>query len=194
MTKANLNSTIDDYRGSIGKLVFKKVRGRTVVSKKPVVTAEPSQAQRDQRIRFKETAAFGKFAQNDPALRAIYEPIALAREVTVYTVAVQDYLKKPVVKPLDLFQYKGRVGDPILIEARDEVAISSLEVTIDSDEGALIESGQAVESAPGTGKWTYKATVTVPLGTDIFIDVVAVDHAGNRTRLTESPRVGVDPE
>jgi hypothetical protein len=190
MTKTTLNPTIDDYRGSIGKLVFKKYRGRTIVAKKPVVTAEPSQAQVNQRIRFKEAAAFGKFAQTDPALRAIYEPIARARQVTVYTVAVQDYLKKPVIKPLDLFEYKGRVGDLILIQASDEIGLASLEVTIDSNDGTLIESGQAVESAPGTGKWTYMATVPVPYGTDIFIEVVAVDYAGNRTKLTESPRVG----
>lgn len=192
MTKTTLNPTIDDYRGSIGKLVFRKYRGRTVVSKKPVVTAPPSQAQVAQRIRFKEAAAFGKFAQNDPTLCAIYETIAQARQVTVYTVAVQDYLKKPVIKPLDLFEYKGRIGDPILIDASDEIGLASLEVTLESNDGSLIESGQPVESAPGTGKWTYKATVAVPYNTDIFITVVALDHAGNRTKLIESPRVGVD--
>ena len=192
MAKTNLNSTIDDYRGSIGKLVFKKYRGRTIVAKKPVITAEPSQAQLDQRIRFKEAAAFGKFAQNDPDLRAIYEPIARAREVTVYTVAVQDYLKKPVIQPLDLFQYKGRVGDPILIQATDELGLAGVEVSIDSNDGTLIESGPAEEGVPGTGKWTYTATVPVAQGSDIFIEVVALDHAGNRTKLTESPRVGID--
>jgi hypothetical protein len=79
MTKANLNPTIDDYRGSIGKLVFKKYRGRTIVAKKPVITAEHNQAQVAQRIRFNEAAAFGRFAQNDPEPRAIYGPIARAR-------------------------------------------------------------------------------------------------------------------
>lgn len=192
MTKTTLNPTIEEYRGSIGRLVFKKVRGRTVVSKKPVVTAEPSQAQLNQRIRFKEAAAFGKFAQDDPMHRAFYEPIARAREVTVYTVAVQDYLRKPVIKPLFLSEYKGRVGDPILIHATDEVGILDLQVTIDSNEGVLIESGKAVESAPGTGRWIYEATTAIPYGTDIFIDVVALDHAGNRTKLSANPRVGVD--
>ena len=192
MTKTNLNPTIDDYRGSIGKLVFMKVRGRTIVSKKPVFSAEPSQAQLDQRMRFKEAAAFGKFAQDDPMHRAYYEPIARAREVTIYTVAIQDYLRKPQIKPLDLFHYKGRVGDPIEIHATDEVGIVDLQVTIDSNEGILIESGQAMESAPGTGRWTYTATTAIAVGTDIFIEVLAVDHAGNRTKHTESPRVGMD--
>ena len=192
MTKTTLNPTIEDYRGSIGKLVFKKVRGRTIVSKKPVVTAEPSQAQIDQCMRFKEAAAFGKFAQDDPMHRAFYGPIAQAREVTVYTVAVQDYLRKPVIKPLFLSDYKGRIGDPIQIHATDEVGIVDLLVTILSNEGTPIETGKAVESAPGTGRWTYAATTAIPYGTDIFIEVLALDHAGNRTKHTESPRVGMD--
>jgi hypothetical protein len=192
MTKTTLNPTIDDYRGSFGKLVFKKYKGRTIVAKKPVVTAEPSVAQVNQRMHFKEAAAFGKFAQNDPTHRAYYEPIALAKEVTVYTAATWDYLKKPTIKSLFLSEYKGRVGDPIMIHATDSIGIVDLEVTIDSNEGVLIESGKAVESAPGTGRWTYTATTAIPHGTDIFIDVVTRDQAGNKTKRSESPRVGVD--
>ena len=192
MPKTTLNPTIDDYRGSFGKLVFKRYKGRTIVAKKPVVTAEPSQAQIDQRNRFKEAAAFGKFAQDDPQLQAYYGPMALSRDLTLYTVAVQDYLTKPKIKPLYLADYKGQVGDPIEIHATDSVGIVDLQVTIDSNDGTLIESGSAVESAPGTGKWTYTATVPVPLGADIFIEVVARDRAGNRAKLTESPRVGED--
>lgn len=192
MTKTTLNPTIDEYRGSFGRLVFKKYRGRTIVAKKPVVTAEPSQAQVNHRIRFKEAAAFGKFAQDDPMHRAFYEPIARAREVTIYTVAVQDYLRKPVIKPLDLLHYRGQIGDPIEIQATDEVGIVDLQVRIDSNEGVLIETGKAVESAPGTGRWTYTATTVIPYGTIVFIEVVALDHAGNRSKLTETPRVGID--
>ena len=192
MPKTTLNPTIDDYRGSFGKLVFKKYKGRTIVAKKPVVTAEPSEAQVNQRTRFKEAAAFGKFAQDDPQLRAYYEPIALARDVTIYTVAVQDFLTNPKIKPLFLSDYQGRVGDPIELHATDRVGIVDLQVTIDSNQWVLIESGKAVESAPGTGRWTYTATTAIPLGTDIFIGVVALDRAGNRAKLTETPRVGED--
>ena len=190
MTKTTLNPTIDDYRGSFGKLVFKKYKGRTIVAKKPVFTAAPSEAQVDHRTRFKEAAAFGKFAQDDPQLRAYYEPVALTRDVTIYTVAVQDFLTNPKIKPLFLSEYKGRVGDRIEIHATDKVGIVDMQVTIISNEGVRLESGKAVESAPGTGRWTYIATTTIPRGTDIFIDVVALDRAGNRTKITENPTVG----
>ena len=192
MTEANLNPTIDGYRGSIGRLVFKRYKGRTIVAKKPVVTAEPSPAQTMQRQQFKAAAAFGKFAQADPALHAFYDPIALERGITVYTVALTDFLTKPTIKPLDLSNYKGRVGDTLLIHATDDIGLADLDVNISSDQGTLIEEDKAVETGTGSGMWTYTATAPVALGSDIFIEVVSVDHAGNRVKITESPRVGED--
>jgi hypothetical protein len=66
--------------------------------------------------------------------------------------SVQGYLKKTQIQPLDLSQYKDRVGDPILIEASNEIGLIGVEVTIDSDDNTLIKSGKAVESSPETGK------------------------------------------
>jgi hypothetical protein len=190
MTKTNLNPTIDEYQGAIGKLVFKKVRGRVIVAKKSTVTKEPTEAQIAQRIRFKEAAAFGKFAQDDPALSAFYGPIAKAKAVTVYTVAAGDYLRRPVVKSLDLSDYRGRLNDPILIQVTDDIGLVYLQVTLTSHEETVIESGKAVESAPGTGQWTYTTTQQVALGTSIKIDVVGVDHAGNKVRRSDIRKVG----
>ena len=192
MSEANLNPTIDGYRGSIGRLVFKRYKGRTIVSKKPVVTVEPSPAQLAQRQRFKEGAAFAKFAQADPDLRAFYEPIALRREISVFALAMGDFLTKPSIKSLDLSNYQGRVGDIISITATDDIGLADVDVNIISNQGTPIERGKAVETGVGSGKWTYTATAPVAFGADIFIDVVGVDHAGNKEKLTENPRVGED--
>jgi len=43
-----------------------------------------------------------------------------------------------------------------------------------------------------SGKWIYTATAQVALGTDVFIEVEGVDHAGNETKITENPTVGVE--
>ena len=192
MTEVNLNETVNGYRGSIGRLVFKRYKGRTIVSRKPIVTAEPSPAQLAHRDQFKQAAAFGKFAQADPDLRAFYEPIALQKEVSIYTVAVGDFLKKPLIKPLNLFNYKGQVGDPIVITAVDDIGLADLDVDIAAQDGTPIESGKAVETGIGSGKWTYTATASVALGSGIFIKVVGVDHAGNRAVHSENPTVGED--
>ena len=64
-------------------------------------------------------------------------------------------------------------------------------MTVPQD-GTPIESGQAVEEEFRSGKWTYTATRQVGLGTDVFIEVKGVDHAGNQAQLTENLIVVVD--
>jgi hypothetical protein len=190
MTEVNLNETVDGYRGSIGRLVFKRYKGRTIVSRKPKIEKPPTEAQLAQRERFREAAAFGKSAQADPALLEFYAPIALERNISVYVLAMGDFLSLPTIKPLDLSKYKGRVGDPIMISAKDDIGLDDVDVTIVSNQGAPIEQGKAVEIGARSGKWVYTATAPVALGSDIFIEIVGVDHAGNRVKMTESPRVG----
>ena len=60
------------------------------------------------------------------------------------------------------------------------------EATVEHD----IENGMAVEMGERSGFWTYTATQPVAPGTDIFIEVVGVDHTGKRVKLTENPIVG----
>jgi hypothetical protein len=192
MTEVNLNETVDGYRGSIGRLVFKKYKGRTIVGRKPVSTKPPTEGQLAQREEFKEADAFAKSVQANPALLAFYEPIALQRDITIRAVAMGDYLKKPTIKPLDLGNYKGRIGDSIKIRVTDDIGLADLEVSIVAQDGTPIESGKAVEEGARSGKWIYTATKQVALSTDVFIEVKGVDHAGKEAKITENPTVGMD--
>jgi hypothetical protein len=189
MTEVNLNPTVDGYRGSIGRLVFKRYKGRTIVAKKAIVTAEPTPAQLAQREQFKEASAFGKFAQADPELRAFYEPIARERELSVYTTAMTDFLTKPSIKPLDLSGYTGQVDDVILITATDDIGLARVHVSI-FNQGTLVEHGDAVETGAGSGKWTYAVTASVSAGSNVSIEVAGIDHALNPANVTESLIVG----
>lgn len=192
MTEVNLNPTVDGYRGSIGRLVFKRYKGRTIVARKPVRTAGPSEAELAQQERFREAVAYAKSVLADDAARAFYEPIALQRDLSVYSLAVGDYLKVPTIKPLDLSNYQGRIGDTIVIRATDDIGLADLDVKISAQTGDLIEQGKAIEIGAGSGKWIYTATAQVSVGSDVFIEVVGVDHARNTAFLTENPTVGVD--
>src|SRR5512139_2446877 len=51
-----------------------------------------------------------------------------------------------VTMALDLQMYRGRVGDPIRILAKDDVGLISVEVRIDKQDGTDVERGVAVES------------------------------------------------
>jgi hypothetical protein len=43
-----------------------------------------------------------------------------------------------------------------------------------------------------TNKWLYTATQPVPLGTDMFIEVVGTSHTGREVKMSENPTVGVE--
>ena len=168
-SSVELNETINGYRGAIGKLIFKKYKGRIIVCRKGVITKPPTEAQVASRADFKAASAFARTVKANPALLAFYEPIAKQREVTVRVVAMGDYLKKPTLKPLDLYHYKGQIGDMIEIRAVDALGLAELHVKIVAQDGTPIESGPAIEESERSGKWIYKAIAEVAIGTNVFI-------------------------
>ena len=89
MSDVEFNETINGYRGAIGKLVFRKVKGRTVVSRKVKSRKPPTEAQLKQRACMREAVAFGKLVRTDPALCEFYGPIAQQKESSIYQVALQ---------------------------------------------------------------------------------------------------------
>lgn len=192
MSEVDLNETVNGYRGSIGRLVFKKYKGRTIVGRKGVSNKPPTEGQLAQREQFSEASAFAKSVEANTALRVFYESIAEQRDITLRAVAMGDYLKKPVIKPLDLSAYQGRIGDLIKIRAIDDIGLADLDVKIVAQDGTPIENGKAVEEGLHSGKWIYTATKPVALGAEIFIELKGVDHAGNKAQRTENPMVGMD--
>jgi len=192
MSDVELNETINGYRGSIGKLVFKKYKGRTIVGRKVKSSKPPSEAQLAYREEFRAASNFAKTVKANSALLAFYGSIAEQRDVTVRVVAMGDYLKKPTIKPLNLDNYKGRIGDVIEIRAEDDLGLADLSVKIVAQDGTPIESGQAVEEGERSGKWNYTITKAVAMGSDVFIEVKGCDHAGNKAQITENPTVGAD--
>jgi hypothetical protein len=192
MTEVSLNETIDGYRGAIGNLVFKKYKGRIIVCRKPKFTKPPSRLQIAERAHFSEAVAYAQSVKADPVARAFYEPIAKERDTCVYWLAIKDFRCAPSLLPLDLSEYEGKVGDKITIRAVDIIGLAHVDVKVFAQDGTPIEQGKAVENGVRSGKWIYTATAPVALGTDVFIEVNGVDHAGNEAQLSENPTVGMN--
>lgn len=192
MTKVRFHGPIAGFSGAMGEMVFtdNKEKGRTVAYMKTHYAL--SEAQVVWRDRFSEAAAYAKAALADPAKREFYETAAKEKDMPAFPLAVGDYLNVPSIKPLDLSQYKGQVGNPIQIHAVDDLGLASVEVTIDASSGANIEKGMAVEVGVRSGYWVYTATQPVALGADIFIKVVGLDHTGKKAQITENPTVGAE--
>lgn len=192
MTKVRFHGPIAGFSGAMGEMVFAdtKEKNRTTAYMKTHYTL--SQAQLDHQERWKEASARAKQALEDPTVRAFYETIAVERDVHTFVVAFTDFLVPPTFKPLDLSEYKGKVGDKIIIRAKDDIGLTHVDVNIVAQDGTPIEQGQAIEDGVRSGNWSYTATRPVALGTDVFIEIKGVDHAGNKGQYSENPTVGVD--
>ena len=188
--KFKLNRAFTAASGELDGLIYRNIRGQVIVSPKPdmsnVISSESQIAHRE---RFKQAAAYGKAALANPTVRAMYEAAAKDKDMPVFAATIADFFNAPTIDNVDVLAYNGQVGDLISIMARDDFGVASVHVSItDQDNGgALIESGNAVETAAGSGQWVYTATAPVASGTDVIINAVATDRPGG-TAVLGKPR------
>lgn len=191
MTKVRFVGPIGGFSGAMDGMVFADNGERTVAYIKKERKSEKSQAELERDANWAEARAYASSVkESNAALWALYKLVGKERKISPFALAIGDYLKVPSFKPLDLKDYKGRVGDPIQIHALDNMGLVSVEVLIEKQDGTDVEKGMAVEMGARTGFWVYTATQPLPRGTDIFVEVVGIDHAGHRANLTENPAVG----
>ena len=179
MAKVKLNPVMEQVRGKIGDLVFKRYEDRVIIARNADHDGlVPTTGQSGQRERFRQAAAYGKGAFADPAQKALYEAAARVRREPAFAVAVSDYLNAPVIDPLDLTQYTGQMGQTIVVRARDDFAVVVVNITIKDNAGTVIEQGPA---SLELGVWRYVTTDELPTERPITIEAVATDRPGNRT-------------
>lgn len=175
--KFKLNRAFREASGELDGLVFRNVRGKVVVARKPdmsnVVYSENQLAHRQ---RFKQAAAFGKAVMADANVRELYEAAAKSKNMPVFALTVADYFNAPTVDVLDLSGYNGQIDDIIKVSASDDFGVQKVHVSITDENGALIESGYAMETAEGAGLWVYVVTASVEV--NVNVKVVATDRPG----------------
>jgi hypothetical protein len=184
MTKVRFVGPIGGFSGAMEDMVFAYMKRKR--------KGEPSEAQQSWDRQWDEAQAYAKSVLADPVKWEFYKMVDKEKKIPAFALAVADYLKKPSFDPLDLREYKGQVGNPIKMRSFDAVGLVSVEVSLSRMDGTQIERGMAIEMGTRTGFWNYTASQPVALGSDIFIEVVGVDHAGKSNKRTENPIVGED--
>jgi hypothetical protein len=180
MAKVKLNPVIEQMRGGIGDLVFKRYQGDVIVSRKADMSdVEPSAAQAAQRERFRQAAQYGKLACGDPLSRALYARAAAEKGLPLFSLAVADFFHAPEVVSIDLTGYDGKAGATIGVLAQDDLAVKEVLVTIRLADGSELENGPAVETSPGSGRWTYTAKSALRTLTDVQVTARVTDYPGN---------------
>jgi len=179
MARVKLNPILEQVRGQVGDLVFKRYGEGVVISRKPDMEGrEPTAAQAAQRERFRQAALYGRMVMADAAAKAIYEEAAKAKGQPVFSLTVADFFNAPSVDEVDLSRYAGCVGDSIVVRASDDFDVTGVEVALTDADGQAIEAGAAVETPPDSGRWVYTATAAVATGTKVRIEVTATDRPG----------------
>lgn len=169
-----------------GVMVFRQVRGKTVVSNRPRKPAKQSELQRENRVRFRAASAYAKEAMRDPEKKERYT--IRARKLNLpnaYTAALTDYLRKPVVSTV---KCSGRAKDFVTINASKKgFALASVEVTMTDAQGTPLKTCTATIKDRAQGEWTVRLPVemwAVHGGHrgDCQVIVMARDHTGNVAR------------
>lgn len=183
--KAELDPAIHFMRGSAGSFVYRKIRGKTIMSERPRSDREATPGQMAHRERFKQAAFYGKVTMGNEEVRALYEEAAKDKDLPIFSVMVADFFNAPIIHSIDLSGYNGMANSTIIIYASDDFSVNEVQVIVSDEQGAHLESGGAQETVPGAGQWVYIAKST-PLASTLVVKAVAKDRPGNVAVKTET--------
>ena len=190
MAKVKLNPILEQIRGKVGDLVFKRYGEEVVLSRLPDFEGvEPTEAQLAQRERFRQAALYGKMVMADPETKAIYEEAAKAKGKPMFSLTVADFFNAPSVDEVDVSEYNGMAGDEIVVRASDDFDVVGVSVAVTQADGTAIEEGVATETPAKSGRWVYTATAAVETGTTVRIAVTATDRPGGVAEVEEEKAV-----
>jgi len=113
MAKVKLNPILEQVRGKVGDLVFKRYGEEVVISRKPDLEGrEPTEAQLAARERSRrgQAALYGKLVMADPETKAIYAEAAARKGQPVFSpstslrtgLTVADFFNAPSIDEVDL--------------------------------------------------------------------------------------------
>lgn len=176
MANVKLNPVLEQIRGQVGDLVFKRYEDRVILSRKPDLSGhQATAAQQAVRQRFRQAALYGKMVMADPDARARYDQAAEARRKPVFSLTVADFFNAPAIDEVDVSAYTGSTGDPIVVRASDDFEVSRVEVSLTDPDGAVLEEGAATLDGH---RWVYTAQTDVGSGATVRIGVRALDRPG----------------
>jgi hypothetical protein len=135
--------------------------------------------------RFRQAVLYWRLVMADPDKKADYEP-PKAKGKPLFSLTVADFFNASMVDEIDLSKYKGTAGNSIVIRAHDDFKVTRLLVAVSDTNGAELESGEAVETPPISGRWVYTATSTAAQGTSVRVAVTVNDQPGGKgEKMTE---------
>jgi hypothetical protein len=169
------NDLTEGLSGRFGqKMVFKQLRGKTIVARRAKPLNTQSNLQRDNRSKFRMATRYAKTMMQDSERKAYYWKKAKKLKLpNAYTAAIADYLRRPKITGL-----KAGVDGPavqIKIEVlKKDFATKLLKVTTLGADGSALEEK---EVAGDLRSWKYRFVTQKDMIKKIIVAVQ--DMAGN---------------
>jgi len=186
MAKVKLNPVLEQIRGKVGDLVFKRYHDEVIMSRLPDVGERtPTPGQAAHRQQFKLAVLYGRTVVADVEKKAIYEAAAKEKGISAFALTVGDFLNAPAVDEIDLSGYTGKAGETIRIQASDDFEVAGVRVRIVDTGGAALEEGPAIRDGMAGGEWRYTTTSELAAGQSVSLEVTATDRPGHKTVKTQ---------
>jgi hypothetical protein len=102
MATVQVNPIINGLSGMLGRtIVFKNLRGKTIVTSCPRPPKKQSEQQRINRSKFRQATYYARTAMLDEAKKAYYQKKAKKLKLpNAYTAAITDYMRSPQLKEI----------------------------------------------------------------------------------------------
>jgi hypothetical protein len=185
MANVNENLLVRGARGNVGKqFVYRKHGDNTTIARMPSKNKDaiPTAKQAENRELFADAASYAQSVMSSADLKKEYEKKVTPGK-TAFNIAFRDYLKAPVVKKIDVLNYKGQIGSVIVIKAKDDFRVVQVKISIHSSAGVLVEEGNAILDPIKRSLWNYTATQNNAALTGSVISATATDLPGNSGSL-----------
>lgn len=171
------NIVTEGLRGMIGnQLVFRQLRGKTVVSCKPDAPRTESELQRANRCRFRHATQYAKAAMHDPQKKQYYTHKARTLGLpNAYTAAITDYMRRPVVSNVLHKALKSKSRQVVVAASKKDFALTAVEVMLTDAQGRKLAAYAALRKDKNSREWIARLPESLP------------DHAHMTVTATDLP-------
>jgi hypothetical protein len=154
--------------------VCKTRSGRNLITLKPESEPKRGGTKHSMQEQVRQAVTYAEFAWDQP----IYQTKAVGSSNSAYNLAVADFLGKPQILDIDLHGWTRKIGQSILIQAKDNFLVLSVRLVIREGD-SILEQGEAEQSPLDALTWRYILQTSVERKPGLTLDAFASDLPGN---------------
>lgn len=132
--------------GLFGDVVFRQLRGKTYVSPRPASPKTQSEAQRNNRSKFKDASVYAKACMLIPEKKAYYAQKAKKLKLpNAYTAAITDYMRKGTIEEVETPKTNGKKPENRIrvFTRKPNFEMHQVHVSVVDEQGTILHTGAA---------------------------------------------------